>query len=308
MKKLFLSFVLFFLGVSIACFAQVNEKSDVLIDTQPQVGNLKNPNAEVRGLAACYLGEAKATSAISELIDLLKDNSPIDVVACGGRGKWKDYEPPKSSSPGKEAARSLGSIAKSSGNPFKVMKLLIDVLQSNNAHARLNAVFALGVIANDRAFDSLLPMLKDESAEVRGKTVWALATLNDKRAVTKLIEVLSDNDPKVRGQATWALGVIRDESAVPHLINAATDNESSVREKAIYSLGTYKDVRSVPTLIAALKDQSPTVREKAAWGLGVIKDARALKDLLIAAKDDNPKVRKNAEYAISLIKSEMEKN
>jgi HEAT repeat protein len=329
-----LSLLTLFLGVSINCFAQSDTNQKFSIDLQKTIEQLSSMDAEQRGIAACRLGEANAESAIPYLVNLLEDSTPIDLVACGNRGKFAKYEPAKSSSPGMEAARSLGAIGKKVADKSMVLDLLFKTLQKDNPYARRNSVLALGIIQNRKALKPLLSVLKDESFEVREKTVWALVSLKEnRRAVLPLIGSLSDKNSGVRERAAWALGAIGDERAVLSLllatqdesasvreratwalgnfknditvnplIGALQDENASVREKAAWALGTTKAKRAVDYLIEALKDESAEVRERAAWSLGVIKDEIALNDLAIAAKDVNSKVRKRASKAINLIK------
>lgn len=294
-----------FIGIPISYFAQTEAKQKLSIDVQKTIGQLKSKNAEQRGFAACELGEAKAEAAISNLVDLLGDSTAIDMVTCGERGKFAKYEPAKSSSPGMEAARSLGAIAKSAIDNSNVIDPLIKVLYENDVDARRNAVLAFGIIQDKKTLKPLLSVLKDDSSKVREKTVWALASLKEScGAVIPLIGSLSDENADVRERAAWALGTIGDERAVKSLMLATQDEAASVRERAAWALGTIKAKIAVNFLIIALKDESANVRERAAWALGVIKDVKALDGLKIAANDRDSKVRKHASEAINLIKRE----
>lgn len=285
-------------------FGQDRHSDTPGIDLEKTIAELASPDPKIRGMAACRLGEAKADSVIRPLAELLADSSPIDVVACGERGRFSSYEPPGSSSPGMEAAKSLGAIGKNLETRYPLLALLYESLASGRPHAAENAALALGIIGDAMAVKPLLASLDNHSESVVLKAIWALAAIKDSRAVLPFIDALSDESAAIREKAAWALSVVRDDRAVLPLVLAAVDEVASVRERAVYALGTYHDPRVVSPLVNALDDAQASVRERAAWGLGSVKAAEAVVPLIGSLNDQSAGVRQRAAWALGVIKDE----
>ncbi|MGB9181823.1 MAG: HEAT repeat domain-containing protein [Pyrinomonadaceae bacterium] len=264
-----------------------------------QIKLLQSANPAERAMAACELGEmgAQAKAAIPALIQILGDDAPVDQVDCGRRGnfhrknKWNGID---KTSPGEIAAVGLSAIGQASVEP------LITAARSDKAHARANALFALGLLKGARTVEPLIAGLKDADKEVRARAAWGLGLKQDERVVLPLVETLRDSEAKVREQSAWALGLQGDERSVEPLLNALRDAEASVREQAAWALGLKGDERSVEALNAALTDQSSDVREQAAWALGLKGDERSVEPLIAALKDTDADVRSQSAWALGL--------
>ena len=123
----------------------------------------------------------------------------------------------------------------------------------------------------------LIQQLEDENPHTRMQAADALGQIKDVRAIEPLIAVLKDENSSGRTQALAAGALVSiGTPAVDPLIAALKDKDSLVRERAADALGQIKDVRAVEPLIAALKDKDSLVRERAADALGQIKGARAV--------------------------------
>ena len=136
---------------------------------------LKSPSAVERATAACELGEIgeSAAPAISHLIRLLGDETPVTVIDCGGRGRGKFHD--DDDTVGKEAAVALSRIG-----PLAVDPLVL-ALKTQEWQARKNAAFALGLLKDDRSVEPLIASLKDSAWQVRAQSAWGLG-LNMTRA------------------------------------------------------------------------------------------------------------------------------
>ena len=118
----------------------------------------------------------------------------------------------------------------------------------------------------------LIQQLEDENPHTRMQAADALGQIKDVRAIKPLIAVLKDENSSGRTQALAAGALVSiGTPAVDPLIAALKDKDSLVRAQAADALGQIKDVRAVEPLIGALKDKNPLVRTQAADALGQIK-------------------------------------
>jgi len=138
-----------------------------------------------------------------------------------------------------------------------------------------------------RDVDGLIKALSyQKSGKFRQQAAWALGVIGDARAVESLIVVLKDKDAWVRRVAAEVLGKIGTPAVEP-LIAALKDEDVHVREAATVALGKIGDSRAVEPLITALKDKDPMGRAEAANTLGEIGDARAVEPLVAMLKDEH---------------------
>ena len=234
-------------------------------DAAAAAAGLKSPDPAARTRAACELREmgSSASAAMSALIALLDDGSPVDAAVCGERTwRWKGHD--ATTTPGEQAASALVAIGSASFDS------LVHAVESPGWIARENAVWALGALDNHKAVPVVMGTLRDTEAAVRKRGAWALGALDASEAVTALVGALSDEDAGVRRQAAWALGAIGDRAGVDGLLKALNDSSPDVREQAAWALGAIGDSKATPGLAKALKDTDARVRRQAAWALGVI--------------------------------------
>lgn len=234
-------------------------------DPMTAAAGLKSPDPAARTRAACELREmgSSASTALSALVALLDDGSPVDAAVCGDRTwRWKGQE--ATTTPGEQAASALVAIGSAAFDP------LVHAVQSPGWIARENAVWALGALDNHKAVPVVMGSLRDAEAPVRRRGAWALGALDASEAVTALVGALSDEDAGVRRQAAWALGAIGDRAGVDGLLKALNDSSPEVREQAAWALGAIGDSKATSGLAKALKDSDARVRRQAAWALGAI--------------------------------------
>lgn len=225
---------------------------------------LSTSDPAVRARAACELRERadNAGAAISALIALLPDPSPLERSVCGQN--WWRWNPESRTTPGEQAASALVAIGARAFDP------LVKTLRHQSWVARRNAAWALGALDDVRAVEALTPLMKDAEAPVREQTAWALGALDDRAAIPALMLGLKDSDARVRRQSAWAVGAIDDRRPVDLLIVLLRDGDRAVREQAAWALGVIGDGRAVEPLLPLLKDAEPAVRRQAAWAIGVL--------------------------------------
>jgi HEAT repeat protein len=85
------------------------------------------------------------------------------------------------------------------GEEMKDISELTKKLGDKDSSVRRSAVEALGLTADERAVDSLIPLLKDKNRFVRQEAVLALGKIGGSRSVEHLTEALNtENDEFVK--------------------------------------------------------------------------------------------------------------
>jgi HEAT repeat protein len=105
--------------------------TQVAENVREQIGALSSPDPVARAIAACRLRAMgnEAEDAVPELMRLLADSASIPPIDC-----WGDR-----TSPGMEAARTIGAIASPT-----LIEPLMELLRSPNPSIRRAAARALG--------------------------------------------------------------------------------------------------------------------------------------------------------------------
>jgi HEAT repeat protein len=159
---------------------------------------------------------------------------------------------------------------------------------------KYNAALVLSKIGTP-AMDPLLESMDYDDADVRLEAVWALGEIGDERAVEPLVEALKDEDWYVRKQAASSLCNLRNQESVVLLVRALNDEDWYVRKQAARILGTIGDPRAAKPLARTLRDEDPVVQQEAAAALGRIGDPGAVADAILASlKHEDPFVRNEA--------------
>lgn len=156
--------------------------------------------------------------------------------------------------------------------------------------------------APDACLTAALAALRHEDAAARAQAAWSLGLIGDASAIDPLVAALTDAEACVREQAAWALGLKGDRRVVAPLLAALDDDAAPVRERAVWALGLKGDERAVAPLVARLHDDHAGVREQAAWALGQRGDAAAVEALHAAAdRDPEPAVRDMARWSLAML-------
>jgi HEAT repeat protein len=254
--------------------AQENAAADTSGDLSKEIAALHSADPVQRASAACSLRKMRerAVPAITSLVSILGDETSIGEFTCEQAGRSNPaFARPKTTSPGREAAKALAVIGKPSVDP------VIGALGESDAKVRRNAVWVLGELkasypaGQDPRVPVIVGSLSDTEAEVRAAAAWALAEIKPRSAGAPLIASLHDSDPATRKNAAWALGEIRDSSALDALIAALKDEQWEVRKNSAWALGEMKKSAAIEPLTAALHDAHAEVRNTASWALQEIK-------------------------------------
>ena len=226
------------------------------------------------------------------------------------------------------------AIAASFRDPIVVEPLIEMAMNDPDPYVKDRAIWALGVIGDQRAVEPLVSILEEDDVAIRQRAVEALGkidgpetleiltrlTLYDENPMirnfaldellsqknTELVSLfaseLGNGSPKIRINAARALAATKAPEALDALAQLATqDDEPSIRKLAVVSLGKLKSSRALPGLILALEDESPDVRKSAVESLGQLNDRRAVIPILGLLADENIEVRNSAIQTLGIL-------
>jgi HEAT repeat protein len=225
------------------------------------VRHLRDPNENVRAVAAAALGRVDALKALPRLALLADD--PSDVVRLS-------------------LAETLGSLGRTAAHAARRRRRFRRLVPTKRrwpgwvlrlrSWARRERKFT----PVDFAVETLRPALRDPVAAVRKQAAASLCEIGPAAAAAgeDLIGLLKDADEGVRCQAAEALGSLGGESepTVAALTALLQDPSTAVQTAAAKALGALKKVAApaVPSLIPLLTDPSDQVRQTAAEAIGRI--------------------------------------
>lgn len=102
------------------------------------------------------------------------------------------------------------AMAKTGNSVF--LPTLIAGLTDTNEDTLLTIIYALGLLKDKQAMDSLLPFLNHNKSRIRSITVAALGTFQDKSTIPILKRMLQDSEPNVQWGAALALANLQDSA------------------------------------------------------------------------------------------------
>lgn len=212
------------------------------------IRNLRNPDPKVRVNAVRMLRDAKYPEAVAPLAPLVLD--PIDDIQLETIGaelsffleqdvkskRMVGFVLEKRKSTVAAAAFDLGPLAVwPRPVPAELVTALLQAVDDETAKVRLEAIYALGVIAK-------APLEADQ--------------------IQRLIKALDHYDPAVRSGAARVIGRIKVAEAGGALLKAVNDSQADVRYAAMRALGAIRETRAV----AALTEQFAFYRKgEGAW-------------------------------------------
>jgi len=166
-----------------------------------------------------------------------------------------------------QALRALAAI----GDRQSARVLAQVVSAAPNGVLRLEAVSALGAVAEPAAAELLVDYLEDAWAPMRAAAQAALAKADPDTFMTVLSGLDVDKERSVRAAlATTLAGLGRDVAAL-RLEQLARDADPMVRAAALTSLSTLRVPGVEARLVTELTHADPVVRMAAARGLGLMK-------------------------------------
>jgi HEAT repeat protein len=292
---------------------------------------LKDPDAEVRALAAEALGQLESERKAEPLVTALQDRDP-EVLKAALHAMRKitkpstlnAIEPLLRSTDGGVRAVAAQTLQNNNWKPkdreseiwlwvaagqfrrttvFGVAAIpaLEAALSMSNYSTSLGIVDALGGIGGPQAMRPLLAAMRSQDASVCLAAVDAIRRIGDRQAIPQLVGLLRDGYGHIRVAAIEALGEFGAETALDQIRPQLKDSMWDVRRAAAQALGRLKDMTSMPGLINGLKDSDADVREACAMALGRIGSKDAIGPLVLAQKDETSGVRRIAAAALSRI-------
>lgn len=293
---------------------------------------LRDPDAQVRVLAAAALGKFSGPAKIEPLVSALQDPQP-EVVTAALVGLRDTPVPqvvqalgpllrhPDAAVRG-QAAKSLstagwqakddedriwlhvsrGQFAQAASMGPAAIPALEAAIKSSSFGLCIRAVEALGTISDYRIVRPLLETLESPDPSVCIAVLDVLKDLGSRETLEPVLARLNHQSPHVRVAAIEALRQIGATEAVePIQALLARDPSWDVRRAAAEALGRFEAPEALDALAGALEDSDPDVRECAASALGNLRDRQAIFPLVRALKDRHSGVRRIAIAALARI-------
>ena len=199
-----------------------------------------------------------------------------------------------------DAVEALGELANERAIPF-----LLGALYDGERNVRAEAASVLGKLGDERAVPALVRLVEgDWSRRVIFRAAQALSCIGGEKAIEGLTENLPYLEPVAWKAAVNALGRIGDRRAVPHILKALPDQVDSASREVRKTLNTLDDGNLVPGLLTDLRSDDEYKRERAALALGLLGEARAEEPLAEAIKDSVSFVAEAAAHALGRLGGE----
>jgi HEAT repeat protein len=261
------------------------------------IRNLRNPDPKIRIGAVRLLRDAKYPEAVAPLAPLVLD--PLDDIQLETIGaelsffleqdvkskRMVGFVLEKRKSAVAAAAFDLGPLAVAPRPvPAELVTALLQAVDDETPSVRLEAIYALGVIAKAplaaAQIQGLNKALDHYDPAVRAGAARVIARLKVRETGDALIKAVNDSKPEVRYAAMRALGAIRDTRAVGALSQQlAFYKKGEGAWSALDALAQIGDPASVPLFKERLQDKDPFIRRAAAEGLGRAGDAASAEAL-----------------------------
>jgi HEAT repeat protein len=181
---------------------------------------------------------------------------------------------------------------------------LTQAIDDENAKVRLEATYALGVVAQpplaaDQA-QRLIKALDHYDPAVRAAAAKVIARLKVTQATDALLKAINDSHAEVRYAAMRALGALHDVRAVgPLTEQLAFYKKGEGAWSALDALAHLAQPSSTSLFKERLSDKDPNMRRAAAEGLGRVGDASVSGQLESGATaDDSEPVRLAMAFAL----------
>lgn len=284
------------------------------------VRNLRNPDPKARLDAVRLLRDAKYPEAIGPIAPLVTD--PLDQIQMEAISAelsffiGQDLKPRRMV--GFVLERRNPAIARAAFDlgpgavwprpvPPELVSSLIQAIDDDNARVRLEATYAVGVIARPpltpgqaqrlvKALDHYDPAVRAAAARVIGR-------LKVTGAADVLMKAINDSSPDVRYASMRALGALHETRATAALTEQlAFYRKGEGAWAALDALAHLAQPASAALFKERLKDKDPNMRRAAAEGLGRLGDRSAIPDLQYGVTaDDSEPVRVAMAFALQTL-------
>lgn len=268
------------------------------------IRNLRNPDPNIRVDAVRLLHEARYPEAIAPIAPLVND--PVDQIQLEAIAaelaffmmddvsarRRRGFILEQRSAGVAAAAFEAGPVVTwPRPVPPELIRALLQAADDENGRVRIEAIFALGVIARPpfpKEFDAaLIKVLDHYDPAMRAAAARVIARLDVKSAADTLIKAINDSNAAVRYASMRALGSLRVESAIAALadqLNFYKRGEGAW--SALEALARIGHASSVPLFKARLADRDAYMRRAAAEGLGRAGDTSEIAALEVGAGTD----------------------
>jgi HEAT repeat protein len=236
------------------------------------IAGAKGQESDVlRAAAIRGLGSAKQTSAVPQLISILKNKSE--------NFRTRDA-----------AIQALGRI----GDPVAT-PLLLDIVKRNIKAETREAILALGELGDLAAVEPLIGILENNNrSEYHDEAGRALGKLADNSHLERLAKIARNTRYQGNSHAITAIGGIGTPEAGAILIELAQSNSETIRSGACAALGKIDTPEALATLKTALNDKELSVREAAVEGLAELDNENRRAALIEALRSPHVDVQQSA--------------
>lgn len=154
-------------------------------------------------------------------------------------------------------------------------RLLETATRARNHVTRMNAIYAMGMIGDERVIPDLLEILKEGSSPQDASAALRELTTRGPFGMSSRARAATTDLPEVRRAAASALGMIGGKAALRALLECLREDWAwSVRASAAHALGMMKSKTALPVLESMLRTERETaVREEIGKAVQAIKGA-----------------------------------
>jgi len=281
------------------------------------VRNLRNPDPKMRLSAIKLLRDAKYPEAVPPIAPLVAD--PVDEVQLEAIAaelsffleqdvkskRMVGFLIEKRESALGQSAFDLGPYAVWPRTvPPELVSSLLQAVDDDNGKVRLDAIYAIGVIARGpmaaehverlkKALDHYDPAVRTGAARVIGR-------LRVPGTSEALLKAVNDSQPDVRYAAMRALGLLKDDGAVAALTEQlAFYKKGEGAWSALDALARIASKASIPVFRERMADKDAYIRRAAIEGLGRAGDTESIEKLeTLANTDESATVRLATVFAL----------
>ena len=249
---------------------------------------------EIQEKAAHALGRINDHRSVQALLDMLKDDDAEymlgtilqSLIRLGDRKGIEAAAAYLNDTDVSKRRKAARAFCYAKGN--SVLEFIIEALVDEDSVVKINALEAIGNIAEEKDIIPVVLLLKDGGSDVRAKTIEVIGKVAGKKGIRYITPLLSDPAVSVRRKAAETLGNLNSKESAEPLIHLLKDADDGVAAEAILSLGKIGDERAVRELIVLLTDKNrPAAFQQGDFSLANIKAIDGIKAIIDIIKDKN---------------------